>query len=276
MPQDRFRFLVPIKSSGSKMPLYIVHGDGLNLTNFRNLATHLDEEQPLYSLQPKGLDGNTDILNNIEDIAFHYITEVLEHNPHGPYAITGYSFGGYVAIEMKRQLENMSKTVKMLGIFDTDADNVFYKKGWNEKLSQKILRQFPKFLFIVRSFMQHPFETMNYQKTIMIKGLKKDLNKIYAIKEQNGIGIEYYLNKMEVENLNALHNYEIMLFNGILHLFKATERIYFVDDFKYLGWRKFALDGVKVYDIPGDHKTMFLKPNVKELGKMLQTVLDNC
>lgn len=274
--QEDFRSLVPIKATGSKIPLYVISGDGLNITNFRNLATHLDIDQPMYSLQPKGLDGTGDTFDNIEDIARHYINEILQHNPKGPYALAGYSFGGYVAIEMKRQLENMGKTIKMLGIFDTDADNVFYKKSWNEKLSKKIFRQFPKFLFIAKSFIHHPIITIKYQKTVALRTIKKDLIKIGSIKKQELTGIDSFLNQIGQKHSIALQNYEIKPFNGMLHLFKAKERIYFVDDFKYLGWRKFALDGVKVYDVPGDHQTMFFVPNTKKLGSLLQDALDNC
>lgn len=61
-----------------------------------------------------------------------------------------------------------------------------------------------------------------------------------------------------------------------VHLFRAKERIYFVNDFHYLGWRHYALKGVKVYEVPGDHKTMLLHPNAKEFARALQTALDNC
>ncbi|HAL82003.1 MAG TPA: hypothetical protein DCO83_07035 [Mucilaginibacter sp.] len=38
----------------------------------------------------------------------------MEQNPDGPYALSGYSFGGIIAFEMARQLEALGKEVKML------------------------------------------------------------------------------------------------------------------------------------------------------------------
>jgi hypothetical protein len=39
------------------MPVYIVHGVGLNVLNFNELAQHVDLEQPVFGLQGIGLDG---------------------------------------------------------------------------------------------------------------------------------------------------------------------------------------------------------------------------
>lgn len=65
-------------------------------------------------------------------------------------------------------------------------------------------------------------------------------------------------------------------FNNRIYLFKAEKRVYFVDDFKYLSWHKYARNGVKVFDVPGDHATMLHQPNVSEFGKKLQEALNNC
>lgn len=44
-------YLVPIKPNGTKNPLFIVHGAGLNILNFAHIINHFDEEQPIYALQ---------------------------------------------------------------------------------------------------------------------------------------------------------------------------------------------------------------------------------
>ena len=100
-----WKSLVPIKPQGSKVPIYIIHGIGLNLLNFSSLVSYMDAEQPIYGLQALGLDGEDEPLDNMEAIADFYLSEVMVQNPTGPYAIAGYSFGGYVALEMARQLK---------------------------------------------------------------------------------------------------------------------------------------------------------------------------
>ena len=58
--QESFKSLVPIKPEGSKVPLYIVHGIGLNVLNFRGLAFNMDSEQPIYGLQAVDADDPID------------------------------------------------------------------------------------------------------------------------------------------------------------------------------------------------------------------------
>jgi thioesterase domain-containing protein/acyl carrier protein len=272
--KDRYKSLVPIKATGNKTPLYIIHGDGYNMSNFVSLANYLDEQQPLFSLQPVGLDGKDEPFDSLEDMAAHYVSEILQHNPDGPYAIVGYSFGGYVAIEIKRQLENMGKEVKTLGIFDTDAGVLQYKKSGLKKVPKKLIRQIPKALFVVKSLINSPSETFNYQKEMAAKRFKS-LSSKFGKHEEELTDIDLNLYKININHEVALNNYDLKPFHGTLHLFKAQSRMYFVDEFEFLGWKKFAKDDVIVYDIPGDHRTMFLPPHVKELAAMLQHILNN-
>ncbi len=273
-PQEVFRSVVPIKTEGSKIPLYIIHGDGYNFSNFRNLADCMDKEQPVYAIQPLGLDGKSETFDKMEELAAHYISEITKHYPSGPYALAGYSFGGYVAVEMKKQLETAGKEVSLLGIFDTDASNLFYKKPLSQTIFKKISRQLPKALFITKSLFASPDETLEYQKALYER--KKEARLIAAGKKDAPTleGTHLLLEKINQKHFAALNNYDMQPFTGTLHLFKAQKRIYFVDDFECLGWRAYARGGVKVHDVPGDHKTMFFPPNVTSLARAVQQALD--
>ncbi|WP_133299933.1 MULTISPECIES: thioesterase domain-containing protein [Larkinella] len=57
-------------------------------------------------------------------------------------------------------------------------------------------------------------------------------------------------------------------------LFRAKKRSYYLDDFEFLGWKPFALKGVTIYEVPGDHFNLFTTPNDKEFARILQEVLD--
>jgi len=60
-----------------------------------------------------------------------------------------------------------------------------------------------------------------------------------------------------------------------IHVFRATIHRFYAKDFKYLGWKKFAKKGVRIYDIPGEHNLIFAPPNDKEFGNILQKALDD-
>lgn len=61
----------------------------------------------------------------------------------------------------------------------------------------------------------------------------------------------------------------------VFDFFRSTENVYFAHDYKYLGWRKIAIGGIRKHKIPGNHSEMFLSPAVKEVGSILQKIMDS-
>src|SRR5690606_17380913 len=103
--------LVPLKPEGTKPALYVVHGANHNVLMFNALAQYLDKDQPVYGLQSRGLSGVDEPHDSIDQMAADYISEILQSNPNGPYALGGFSYGGIVAFEMARQLRAQGKEV---------------------------------------------------------------------------------------------------------------------------------------------------------------------
>src|SRR5690606_33872909 len=56
----KFHALVPIKPSGTKKPIYFVHGLGLNVMIFEAFSKFVDWEQPVYGLQGIASDTGKD------------------------------------------------------------------------------------------------------------------------------------------------------------------------------------------------------------------------
>ena len=72
----------------------------------------------------------------------------------------------------------------------------------------------------------------------------------------------------------GFRNYILKPLNITLDLFRAKKRTFYMEDFEFLGWGKYALKGVNVHDVPGDHKTMLQPPNDKEFARVLQNRLN--
>jgi amino acid adenylation domain-containing protein len=270
--RDSWKSLVQIKP-GNKPPLYIMHGSGLTVLIFHALAMGLDPDQPVFGLQARGLNGVDEPFDNMEEIAAHYVAEILEQNPNGPYNLAGYSFGGIVAFEMAKQLKARGREVNMLAIFDTNADHSSQFDDWALKMSKKFKRQFPKFKFIMGSFKKYPAETLAYQ----ISFLK---NKFINLLIRAGIAKKMKEEHLDFADLiNYKHNiafekYKLEPYNGSIDLFRVKNRMYFLDDPVYLGWKPYALQGINIHEISGDHKTFLLAPNVEELSRILGQIID--
>lgn len=265
--------LVPIKPTGTKTPLYVIHGAGHNVLFFNSLARNLDEDQPIYGLQAKGLNGVDKPFDRIEDMAAHYISEIIKVNPEGPYAIAGYSVGGIIGFEMVKQLKAQGKTVKKLALFDSYVfPEYYYSDAFRRKLVTG-LYNCGKVGFAINDMFS---STKNFKKRIKIgvKYVDHLFNKVTNGKDEEAL---IYKESIELDKLHhlAVAQYKIVPEDIEINLMVAEDDIYYKHDKKNFGWKSLALGGIHRHSIPGNHGTMFTAPNDKKVGRILQNILDN-
>jgi thioesterase domain-containing protein len=118
-PEDAFNVLLPIRPRGTRLPLFCIHhGFGLSW-GYIGLSKHLHSDQPLYGLQARGLIEGEQCAATLEDMALDYIEQIRRIQPHGPYCLVGYSFGGRVVHTMTEYLERQGERVALLAVMDT-------------------------------------------------------------------------------------------------------------------------------------------------------------
>lgn len=264
--------LVSIKPSGSKTPLYIVHGGGMNVTPFYAIAKHLDPEQPLYGLQAYGLNGKDEPLTTIEAIAAQYVSEVLRQNPDGPYALAGYSLGGLIAFEMAHQLKRQGKQIKALVMFDTYAIRSDHNNSAALRAINLVRREVGKRIFDLEMLFFNPRLLKRVKKESFRTKANKIRNKLH--KRENESEIMRIINKLKKIHIEAGNNYDISKYDGEIYLFRAKIRTSYERDHKYFGWKPFVKK-VNVIEMEGEHTTMFDPPNEKNFVKILQKILDD-
>ncbi|TAH07986.1 MAG: non-ribosomal peptide synthetase, partial [Sphingobacteriia bacterium] len=269
---DINKALVPIKPNGKKPPLYVIHGDGLNVMVFNAFAQFLDEDQPVIGIQAKGLNGIDFPADTIEAIAAEYLKEIMEHNPTGPYLFAGYSFGGLVAYELTQQVMKLGKKVKLLGILDTNISNEsYYYKGINP-IIPKIKRQIPKMVFNLSLFFKNPIDFLEYQRYSLVNTWKQWMHKP---SKQDQSNIEMTHEEKVIQQLTiAYQNYNIQPIDHPIDLFRCKKRLYYIDDPITLGWKKFTNKGVQIFEVEGDHKTFLLPPLDKSFAIVIQKCLN--
>jgi acetoacetyl-CoA synthetase len=114
----RFPALVLLKDGTKKPPIFLAHGLGGSVIDFFQPVKHIESDHPIYGMQAKGIDGLDEPLESIEDMAEFHLKAVRESQPHGPYALIGYSLGGLVALEMAQRLSADGEKVALLGMLD--------------------------------------------------------------------------------------------------------------------------------------------------------------
>jgi thioesterase domain-containing protein len=78
----------------------------------------LDSDQPLYFLHHQSQDGAPTTHKNVEAFAHHYLREIRQVQPRGPYFLGGFSFGGILVYEIASQLRRAGEEVALLFLLD--------------------------------------------------------------------------------------------------------------------------------------------------------------
>lgn len=266
-------YLIPIKPKGSKTPLFMVHGAGLNVLNFANVINHFDEDQPVYGFQGIGPNGYDNWFKSIEEMAACYIESILKINPKGPYAIAGFSFGGIVAFEMARQLKEQGKTVSIIALLDTYIDSSYYYPSF---LQKKLIRYYD------RTYRRLDFlkEMLTSWKSLKFRtNAKKEyvLKKYFGLNdkmtEQDALALEEFKKASSMVD-KIVDRYHLTPQDLKVDLFRAKDDENYKLDPIHLGWKKAALKGVNIHNITGNHLGIVEPPNDKILARMLQEILD--
>jgi thioesterase domain-containing protein len=225
-------------------------------------------------LQAKGLNGIDENLDRMESIASHYIEEILTQNPEGPYALGGYSFGGLIAFEMGKQLKAMGKKVTLLALFDSYAEESIYHKPLVTKIALKTYEIFMRIVYALAFMTKEPKIVITNKIRFAKILLKPILEKTSLKKEADPESFVAYSKKSATMYKIAYRNYKLTPYDGSVDLFRAKKQTAYMPDFKYMGWKPYALKGVTIHDVPGNHLALFKSPNVEELAKVLQDSLD--
>jgi len=254
--------LVPIQAHGSRPPIFLISGLGGNVVNFAGLARHLGEDQPVYALQPQGLDGRRAFHTRIEDMATYYLEEIRRLQPQGPYYLAGYSFGGFVAFEMAQQLHGQGAEVGLLGLLDTIE--------WHYLEKVKKTLRFRERLALYKGRFDEIFFGQRGLQYLKRKFVARSSQILYRILQALGRPLPRTVGTIEDINSFAAGNYTPRVFPGFLTIFRSIKRSSLDGSDELLGWAGLAACGVQVCDIPGTHHDMMREPNVRILAERLQ------
>ena len=269
--------VVVIQGGGTRPPFFCIHAAGGNVLEYHDLARHLGPDQPFYGLQAKGLDGKEEPHTTIREMAAHYIKEMRDVQPEGPYFIGGRSSGGTIAFEMACQLKAAGEEVALLALLDTYPAGYFkllpHGKGFRGRMQRQAER--------VRAHVTNLSEIQLADKLAYIatklryapaKIKHKAYRRAYKIYQRIGRPLPTVLKNIEEMNFMAVREYVPQVYSGRATLFSATDLTasFDVED----GWRQLGTD-LEVHKIPGNHLDMIKEPHVQVLAEKLRLCLDS-
>ncbi|HGG06676.1 MAG TPA: SDR family NAD(P)-dependent oxidoreductase [Aliiroseovarius sp.] len=272
-PKRRFTHLVPMHDGegGEKTPFFLVAGMFGNVLNLRHLAHLLGADRPFYGLQARGLLGDEEPHRSVPEAAADYIAEIRQVQPHGPYLLGGFSGGGIFAYEITQQLEAAGETVALLVMLDTPLPQrrPLSKRDRAVIQWQELKRKGP-----------------GYIGKWAINRVKWELAKRRApdTSPPDQTGPQFHNAAIEAAFLKAADSYNLHPWSGNLVLYRPpllghwqvdrdrwvdSQRAYVTPDNDWGGYAS----NLTVEEVPGDHDSMVLEPNVRVLaGRMRQAI----
>lgn len=263
-PAHSSRSLVAIQPKGTQPRIYIISGLGGNVIKFQRLAFYLGDDQPIFGLLPRGLDGAEPYFTRIEDMAVHFADAVQQSQPIGPYRLMGYSFGGLVAFEVARQIAARRGEVSFIGLLDT-AEPQYLDRLQKELPAWQRYRGYKNYLREVVA-REGGFERLKNRLVTKISSIT------FRIYRALGRPVPQDLGKIEYINLLAGTEYRPRLYPGKLTIFRSSAREASEGTDRALGWGGLA-DQIEIVDLPSNHFNILQEPNVRLLAEKLKTTM---
>ena len=211
-------------------------------------------------------------------MARHYIQQIRERQPHGPYFVVGHSFGGLVTYEIARQLSALKEPMGLVGLLDTFQRNLIEEDVLLQELPQKlgklsILKRLTKdirTLILGRDRIGYLQERKTYVQAWTIKTLYRS---VYKLSSRFGWAMPPFLHDVKEANWIAADYFTPGTYEGTVVLFRCQNRIDTDPPDSSRVWQRLVKGGVVILEVPGDHNSMLKEPGVRVLAEQIMTYL---
>ena len=275
--------IIGIQPQGSQPPLFFLPSLVGEVMYCNRIARCLGPDQPVFGIQMHCGDGTTDPLSSLEAIAARCVEDLSAFQPEGPYRLAGYSFAGMLAFEMARQLSAEGREVDLAAVIDTGAIRV--GAGASGHVLQNalgFLRNLP--YWVLDDFLQTRPRDMVARVRRQIRAMRSGRGAVHpSSTSSRGLELEDLFDvgrasdgyrRMMQANLRAFQEYTPKPYPGRITLLRARARPLFHSHEADLGWGKFALGGVEIKTVPGNHDSILREPLVQTLAAQLKSALD--
>jgi thioesterase domain-containing protein/acyl carrier protein len=244
--------IVTIRAGGDRPPLFCLPSVSGSAYTYLALARRLAPSRPILGFQAPGLESGPP-MNQVTDLARHYLPALIHHQPSGPYHLVGYSMGGLVAVEMANLLRARGDEVALLALVDTSVPEPGLPPS-------DIPQLFVDNLAGMAGLPAPTITDENLTTLLRDAGLVPD-----------GVPADFVRRRLAVftGNARAMATYvPHQPFDGRIALIRAEDS----PDTRP-GWAEFAA-GIDDTVIPGDHYTIWHDANVTALATALDACLD--
>ncbi|MFL6548275.1 MAG: thioesterase domain-containing protein, partial [Povalibacter sp.] len=189
-----------------------------------------------------------------------YLKELRTLQPRGPYYLSGYCGGGWIAFEMASRLRAAGEEVALLALLDSYGPNMRRTNPRVEKWVQGTLRDGIRFIVgKVQARVRRDYASISH--AIRVRYYR-----------WTGQPVPYELRDLWLTQafLGAAAGYKPQPYEGKVTLLLARD-VEAPEGAKQsqFGWHGLVPAGLEVFEVPGTHHTLTHNPNAAELASTL-------
>ena len=253
-----------------RTPFFICAGMFGNILNLRHLAVRIGVDRPVYGLQARGIYGSEAPRETFEEMARDYLSELRTVQPNGPYLLGGFSGGGLVAYEMAQQLRTEGEETAIVVLLDTP-----YPADPTLSIVDRAMMKLQDF----------DRERVAFFANWLRRRIAWERRKQRTDPASTRSAEEFHNEEVEAAFRRALARYEgkpcgdqrVLLLRPRLRVAYRVSGDRLLNDERSLlradnGWTPYV-SALSILEVPGDHDSMVLEPNVRVMASHLREAL---
>ncbi|WP_424214054.1 amino acid adenylation domain-containing protein [Streptomyces sp. BI20] len=280
--------VVPIRTAPAgapaRRPVFLVHPLGGNVLCYVRLARHLPADQPLYALQAAGAEPGTTPITTLAGLARSYLDAIRRVQPEGPYRIGGWSFGGFVAFEMARELRRTGEAeLEQLVLLDSIAPDpgerpevaelammewFFWELIWVDRGGSAPVDRIPEHLDTEDSRLDYIAERAAEVGIVPAATARTAIRRLFDVYKANWNALREWTPEPEPIDLTLVKATAPL--PDVLRPMHGAART--LHDAPANGWATLTSGRIEVVDVPGDHLLLLDEPFVIDVGRTITPV----
>jgi len=260
--------LLPIRTTGTRPPVYCVPPISGSAYTYTALGRFLPSDQPVYGLEAPGFDDGRKPLTSLGDLSAEYLDTLQLASGGDPFHLLGWSMGGAIAFDMAQRLSAMGAAVPLLVVIDAAVP---------------VRMDLPPEKAIMRRFL---LDMMGVPGAVpsglddLLRALPDDVTPLSAFTtiERSSllppeIDREFLGDRYQVfrAHIGALFAHEAQgTYGGRMLVFRAAATAA-----ETMVWSAVASD-VETHVLPGDHYSIWTGDRLREMGSVIRCSLERC
>jgi thioesterase domain-containing protein len=256
---------IPLKRYGTRPPLFcFVSPDEL-----RDFVAAVPADQPVYAYCSVETAA-------VEQLALRCLDEMIKLQPHGPYRLAGFSFGGLIAYEIAGRLNNIGEEVDILALFDTIHPRFTKTLTFGNRLKYLIGYIFSRVQKYIGNLLRGELHHVRSDARSFVLNICRRFSWLLgrAAGRLTTRELPSGLRREGFDTIAEWHRYVPPPYSGKMVLFNSAHRRSALACDRTLGWKTVVSGGIDVYILSARHEKLFEQPQVSELIRSLNAYLE--